>query len=1083
VRPPVKVDSRTAQEIAAQVRELLPVYVPHWQQPAENKGPSEALIGIFARYCEILIDRLNRVPEKNLLAFLNFLGASQAPVQAARVPLTFYLAGQSGVEAVVPALTQVAALPAPGEKESVVFETERDLVMAPAWLDSLWVRDNAHDRYADYRDLLDQTALLPPQVKLVDLQQFEQVALRLTGNPPSPQQASAFTADTAKDKVQTIPDRVIGWLPAGGVRMFSGNRAIDHFLFIAIQPAFSSEVFKKLRLKFVVSYRLAAPPDAFNGPLEWALWNGSAAFALDPDSDTTQNLTHSGDVEFTNFPLPPPAQVNGRNGYWLRVSWKAPDTTKAGVELPAADALPLIQTVTVTIQTEQKPQQLDRAFLNNLPLDLSKDFFPFGERPKFGDTLYLSSPLFSAPGAAVTLAVKLTNPLIAGSDSPVPPVKPNAPRLQWEAWNGAAWTGLGTSEFVPMVLPPPPPSSRLRIDQSPPPPPVAPAGGFSDGTQAFVESGNISFRLPARLVPCLVGGQSGYWIRVRLASGDYGHDVRYELEPGKGFVVTPATFAPPVINLIQAQQELTVEGPPAAAITYNDFTYRDTMRQPFSPFEIGVEPQPSCYLGLSPMDGRFPGHAMSFYFGLVNQAQIDVDVPASGQPFVIWEYWNGMAWTPQTVQDETACLRHSGLIQFLAPEDFSAKIEFGEERFWLRARKADGSAFEPVVRRILLNTVMATQTQTTAGEILGSASGGPNQVFRTARKPVLEGQILEILEPTPPSASERHQIEDDEGPDAITETPVTPAGRVQAWVTWHEMPNFECSGPRDRHYVINRDTGEVAFGSGVAGLVPPAVTGNVRMAKYRTGGGSTGNKPIASIAQLKTTVPYVARVTNFEPADGGADVETIPAVLDRMPREIRHGGRAVTPEDFEDLAQRASLEVARAKCFPVCDLELNPDGTKLSPGVISLVVVPRWADGAVSPAPPTAELFGRVREFLDQRRLASVKLVLAAPDYIGIDVKAEITVKTVEGAGKLEIAVKLSLCRFLHPLTGFDGSGWAFGRLPTKSDLYRVIENVPGVEHVRSVQIAKSAGSPDAERFGRFLIYAGDVQLATTLET
>jgi hypothetical protein len=92
----------------------------------------------------------------------------------------------------------------------------------------------------------------------------------------------------------------------------------------------------------------------------------------------------------------------------------------------------------------------------------------------------------------------------------------------------------------------------------------------------------------------------------------------------------------------------------------------------------------------------------------------------------------------------------------------------------------------------------------------------------------------------------------------------------------------------------------------------------------------------------------------------------------------------------------------------------------------------------------------------------------------------------------MELAVILALGRFLHPLTGLDGNGWAFGRLPAKSDLYPVIENVPGVDHVRSLEMATSASSfhvdrpdveqTDIERRRRFLIYAGDIQVAATLE-
>jgi len=114
------------------------------------KGKSAALIGIFARFAEIVIERLNRVPDKNFLAFLDLLGAARQPPQPARVPLTFSLAAGSPVDALVPQGTQVAAPPGPGEQDPAVFETERPLVVTAAQLSSLVTLDPEQDTYGDW---------------------------------------------------------------------------------------------------------------------------------------------------------------------------------------------------------------------------------------------------------------------------------------------------------------------------------------------------------------------------------------------------------------------------------------------------------------------------------------------------------------------------------------------------------------------------------------------------------------------------------------------------------------------------------------------------------------------------------------------------------------------------------------------------------------------------------------------------------------------------------------------------------------------------------------------------------------------
>src|SRR5919108_4047532 len=105
--PPI--DPRTADEVAADVKNLLTVYMREWKVEQDRLGT--ALISIFARFAELIIERLNQAPGKNFLAFLDLLGAARLPPQPARVPITFALAEGSTVDAVVPAGTQVGAAP------------------------------------------------------------------------------------------------------------------------------------------------------------------------------------------------------------------------------------------------------------------------------------------------------------------------------------------------------------------------------------------------------------------------------------------------------------------------------------------------------------------------------------------------------------------------------------------------------------------------------------------------------------------------------------------------------------------------------------------------------------------------------------------------------------------------------------------------------------------------------------------------------------------------------------------------------------------------------------------------------------
>ena len=67
---------------------------------------------------------------------------------------------------------------------------------------------------------------------------------------------------------------------------------------------------------------------------------------------------------------------------------------------------------------------------------------------------------------------------------------------------------------------------------------------------------------------------------------------------------------------------------------------------------------------------------------------------------------------------------------------------------------------------------------------------------------------------------------------------------------------------------------------------------------------------------LKTSVPYVARVENRSPAIGGAEAETLDDAKARGPLLLRSRGRAVTAEDFEELAREVAPDAARVHCVP-----------------------------------------------------------------------------------------------------------------------------------------------------------------------
>ncbi|MFN5972374.1 MAG: putative baseplate assembly protein [Microcystis sp.] len=436
-----------------------------------------------------------------------------------------------------------------------------------------------------------------------------------------------------------------------------------------------------------------------------------------------------------------------------------------------------------------------------------------------------------------------------------------------------------------------------------------------------------------------------------------------------------------------------------------------------------------------------------------------------------WQYWNGQAWSKLTVDDGSENFTLSGLIKFLVPADCQTKAEFNlSERYWLRVQWETGDyLIEPRIINLALNTTFASQTITIVKEILGSSNGSENQIFQTTRFPVLQNPQLEVREPEKPSELELERLKLQGNSNPITPIP----NSREVWVQWQQVPDFYGSTSRDRHYVLDQLTGKIRFGNGRNGLIPPLGTGNLRIARYQTGGGKAGNKPVDSIVQLKTTVPYIEKVTNLQAAAGGAEAETLESLRDRLPETIRHRDRAVTLEDYEDLAKLASPEVARAKCLPLHWLGDPPEQAPRR-GTTSIIIVPR--SEALKPL-PSLELISRVEKFLRARACPTVEILVVGPPYIPVSVNVEIALSSLEGASAVEQAVKATLEQFLHPLTGgLDGNGWDFGREPYKSDFYALLEAVPGVSYIRRLLVDDGRVSQEVEairKTGRFLVYSG----------
>ncbi len=392
----------------------------------------------------------------------------------------------------------------------------------------------------------------------------------------------------------------------------------------------------------------------------------------------------------------------------------------------------------------------------------------------------------------------------------------------------------------------------------------------------------------------------------------------------------------------------------------------------------------------------------------------------------------------------------------------------GRRAYWLRCRveprhEEQGMYTEPprvrdVSAQALGGTTRATHAVAVRDEFLGTSDGEPGLIYHLQHAPILALRREETVE----VEEKRH-------------------GEV-VYVPWERVVDFSDSERYDRHFALDEAAGEICFGPSLRqpdgsvrqyGRVPE-VGRKIRMGQYRHGGGVVGNVPAGQLQVLRSAVPYVDRVTNLKRAAAGRDQETLEEAQMRARRELRAQQRAVTAEDFENLAKGASRAVARVKCNGA-----SRGSAERTPGTIELLVVPAAFDalraGDLTKLALEPELRSQIRAHLDSARLLTSTLHIREPRYLGIKVEAEIVISETSQPDVVKTRVVERLRNYISPLAvgedtqpegellGPHWEGWPFGRDLYVSEIYSLIQQVPGVKHVLDVDLGFRSLLPGKE--------------------
>jgi hypothetical protein len=207
-----------------------------------------------------------------------------------------------------------------------------------------------------------------------------------------------------------------------------------------------------------------------------------------------------------------------------------------------------------------------------------------------------------------------------------------------------------------------------------------------------------------------------------------------------------------------------------------------------------------------------------------------------------------------------------------------------------------------------------------------------------------------------------------------------------------------------------------------------------------------------------------------------------PGALDTAIREtiltLRQRHRAATCDDFEylvtyvwpeteegrQLSEAGRGAVKRAHCIPRRNLEVMgaTASSDFDPAHVSVIVV---TDEPADRPELASDLRDALWAWLDERRLLTMRHHVVGPVYVPVTVTAHLFLHEDALESVVRTQALNAIRTFFHPIDGGpDGRGWPFGRDLYVSEVYELLDEVPGVNYVEAVVLTTPEGAAREQR-------------------
>lgn len=587
----------------------------------------------------------------------------------------------------------------------------------------------------------------------------------------------------------------------------------------------------------------------------------------------------------------------------------------------------------------------------------------------------------------------------------------------WEYWNGKGW-------------------AKLKVDKG--------------GEKFFTLTDNskdihkkVSFICPEDISPALVGAGNGNFVRARISKIDSNLDAF-------------SNYISPYIHKITASYKYPDEGHACSEI----FVKSNLDGKKIDVINNGEVKILNKILCAHP----------AMYICLKNPLsegtiRLFVNIEEGihrFNPVVKWEYcaddgMGGYKWKHMEIMDLTENFSHSETVTMIGKRDFKQISLFGKKGYFLRIVNIDDGYSSdinkeierrPIIKGIDFNAVRVSQKETHVPEYFSISRNEENKLCRLAEPNATDVSVW-VNELGNLTVNEQEIFLN--ATSDIAQAEYDELGNLEKlWIKWKPVSGLLCAGMDDRFYEVDYSKGEILFGDGKNGKIPPSQNDESIKVEYSLCSGSDGNIDPYKVKGFLSDVENISSVKNPSPIMGGVDMETIDRAASRTFSQVSGGNRLVSLSDFEESICFNDRNIYKVKCVPHVDENSEP-----CIGVTSIAVLPvDYMQGYEK----FQGIKNHIWEFIDDKApvtlYRSSKIRIFEVVYVETSVGLDIVIDNFNSYQGVYKEIKERLEKFLDPVNGnFSRRGWNIGDFPRKEFIYNYVKVVKNVKWIKKINI------------------------------